>query len=360
MEFFNEIGKYCSLTVLFERENASDRKRQWFSKSNHNFEAIFLKGIKTGKDTAFCPSIVKWIKKREFDLCIVGLYSSLTGILAINTLKMLRVPFIISSDGGFIKEDSFFVGRIKRYLIGSANWWLSTGVETNRYLEHYGAKSDNIYIYPFTSIRQEHINYLPVSNKEKLEMRKELGINASKMVLAVGQFIYRKGFETLISSWVEMPNDTELVLIGGPKNDEYLKILNNLSINNVRVLDFINFNELTKYYRASDVFVLPTREDIWGLVINEAMAIGLPIVSTNKCIAGLELVRDNENGFIVQVDNYTELIERIKYVLENDVLTKNMSISSLEKIKDYTVENMARRHIDIFSEILNKEEVRYI
>ena len=53
---------------------------------------------------------------------------------------------------------------------------------------------------------------------------------------------------------------------------------------------------------ASDLFVLPTREDIWGLVINEAMSFGLPIITTRKCIAGTELITDGENGYLLEAD----------------------------------------------------------
>ena len=52
---------------------------------------------------------------------------------------------------------------------------------------------------------------------------------------------------------------------------------------------------------------MPTREDIWGLVINEAMAYGLPIITTDNCLAGLELIKNEENGYIIPVNN-TELL----------------------------------------------------
>lgn len=54
---------------------------------------------------------------------------------------------------------------------------------------------------------------------------------------------------------------------------------------------------------AADIFVHPTREDIWGLVVNEAMAKGLPVITTDRCVAGLELIKNESVGRIVPVEN---------------------------------------------------------
>ena len=93
---------------------------------------------------------------------------------------------------------------------------------------------------------------------------------------------------------------------------------------------------------------MPTREDIWGLVINEAMACGLPVITTDKCIAGLELVENDKNGFIVPVDSPEITADRIKKCFENDNLSK-FGEQSLKKIQSYTFENMAKRHLEILS-----------
>ena len=98
--------------------------------------------------------------------------------------------------------------------------------------------------------------------------------------------------------------------------------------------------ELSEYYKAADIFVLPTREDIWGLVINEAMAYGLPVVTTNKCVSGVELVKDYKNGFIINVDDVKQLAYAINLILSDDILREKMSKESLKTIDKYTIENM--------------------
>ena len=96
--------------------------------------------------------------------------------------------------------------------------------------------------------------------------------------------------------------------------------------------------------------VLPTREDIWGLVVNEAMAAGTPVITTNKCIAGVELIEDGKTGYIVLVEDEVALAYRIKEILENTDQTLMMRNNCLKKIRKYTFESMVQRHIDVLKD----------
>ena len=171
-----------------------------------------------------------------------------------------------------------------------------------------------------------------------------------KIVLSIGQFIPRKGFDILLRAWKSCPKTAGLYIVGSEPTSEYLDIQNRLKLSNAHFVGFKTKAELNKYYQAADVFVLPTREDIWGLVINEAMAQGLPVITTDRCIAGLELIENGFNGFIVPVEDTNKLSEKITKVLNNDILRITMGNNSLKKIKDYTIEAMAKKHIDVLSE----------
>ena len=65
---------------------------------------------------------------------------------------------------------------------------------------------------------------------------------------------------------------------------------------------------------------MPTRSDTWGLVINEAMTFGLPVITTDMCVAGNALINDYENGFVVPTENFKILAEKIDYILQNNAL----------------------------------------
>lgn len=345
IDFFNELGKCCDLTIVFEGRTATDRDKGWKTSTFQNFKAIFLKGVRTKSDQFFCPGIIKVIK-RGFDHIIVGGYSTPTGMLAIEYMRFRAIPFWIEADGGMISQDSGIKYRIKKHFISAANGWISSGKVTTEYFVHYGADRNKIYTYPFTSLKAEDIAVDVPNIKEKEYLRNKLNLR-NKVVLAVGQFIHRKGFDVLLEAWKDCPKDAELYIVGAEPTKEYRRIKEELELNNVYFVGFKTKDQLKQYYKAADLFVLPTREDIWGLVVNEAMANGLPVITTDRCVAGLELVENDVNGYIVPVENSKILAEKIGYVLENDDVRKKMTRNNLEKIKDWTIENMAAIHYEI-------------
>lgn len=353
IDFFNELGKQCDLTVLYELEKAIDRDRKWIGEKAFKYREVFLNGKRIGNDSAICFSIIKFLMKNDYDLIVVGGYSTPTGMLAIEYLKLFKKKFILNSDGGITKNDSYFKYRLKRYFIGSANAWLSTGENTNKYLLKYGAKINNIFQYPFTSVKFDKVSKAPISEVEKKSIRVKLGIKYEKVIISVGQFINRKGFDVLIRAAKNLPDGYGVYIIGGVPTAEYISLKKESNINNIHFEGFKSKFELENYYKSADVFVLPTREDIWGLVINEAMSYGVPFITTNKCVAGLEFVKKGECGKIFNVDNVRELVILIKEMLEDKENLKNMSVNSIDIISKYTIEEMASEHINIFKKLLN-------
>jgi glycosyltransferase involved in cell wall biosynthesis len=358
VDFFNMLGERIKIKVLFERDTASDRDKNWTAGNYKNFEAIILNGIRTGADKALCLNILRWLKKDNEQIIIISNYSTPTGILAIEWLRFKRIPFAIQADGGFFKGGIGIKEKWKRHLISSAKFWLSSGRHATKYFEAYGAKKDWIFESPFSSIMTTDILKNKPTVGRKQQLRQMLGIRGDKVAVSVGQFIHRKGFDVLIRAWSHMnPGYTLLIIGGGELEPDLAEMIRKNSLENVLLLGFKPKEELYKYYTASDLFILPTREDIWGLVINEAMAFGLPVITTDKCIAGMELIEDNKNGFIVEVENEAELYKKVEFILSHDDIREAMSEYSLNKIRNFTVEEMVKAHMAIFHEIINASQM---
>ena len=347
VDFFNELGKSCELTVLFEKKGSEERDSSWLNYRVEHFNAVFLKGKSVGIAEAICPSVIKWLRK-DYDHVIVTNFSDPTGMMAILWLKLHRKHYELESDGGFPGNGKGLKERIKKFFISGAQRYFSTAEVHDQYYLTYGAEKKKIVRYPFTSLSDKDVLPAPISDEVKQCIRKELGISEKYVALAVGQFIYRKGFDVLIRASAGVPN-VGVYIVGGDAPQEYLKLLKEVGATNVHFVSFKQKPELERYYLASDIFVHPTREDIWGLVINEAMAKGLPVVTTERCIAGQEMLSGLSCGRIVPVGDSCALSAGMDELLSCNKETKEVVLSVASK---YTIESMARCHIDEFNRLL--------
>ena len=344
VQFFDELGLKTELTVLFSdrRENQKHRSNSWFEDGSGNFKWVQLEKQRINiQGRALCADVVDWLKKPWDEIVLCG-YSSPTVMLAMLYLRRKKIPFWLEVDGGLIREDSRLQYRLKKMLVGAASGWLSTGKATTDYLVHYGARRESVREYPFSSLWEADILKEPVSRERKLEFRRELGMEEKKVILSIGQFIHRKGFDVLMKAAVHLGSDTGIYIVGGEPTQEYLQLCRELGLKNIHFEGFKKKDVLVKYYQAADLFVLPTREDIWGLVVNEAMAFGLPVITTDRCVAGLELVEDGVTGYIVHVGDADALAEKMNKTLAGNC--EAMGAAALEKVRPYTIENMARVH----------------
>lgn len=347
--FFNELGKYCELTVVFETATSTERDDAWKKFEFKNFKGIILKGIRTRVDAAFCPGIIKYLKKDAYDHIVVTQLASLTAIWAVAYMRMKGIEYYYEGDGGFVGSIRGIKASLKRFIIKNAKICFSTAKEFDKYCIAYGAKLENIYRYPFTSIFDSDVIDKSLSKDEKIVLKKKLNMKEETVLLSVGRFIQSKGFDLLLEVSRQLSANIGIYIVGGEPTAEYLEMQKKWNLRNVHFLDFMKKEQLAEYYQASDVFVLPTRSDVWGLVVNEAMANGLPVVSTDKCIAALEMIENWKNGFVVPVDDAVELKNAIEYILKSPDVCQQMAKESLETVrKYYTIECMAREHLKVF------------
>ncbi len=346
VSFFNELGKQCALTVCFERHSAADRDSKWVNRDQKNFREIYAKVTPVGADQSRGNGIVEVIKQEEFDHLIITGYASPAVMRAIAYCRRHKIPYYIESDGAFYQKDRFPKNIVKKYLLCGAKAHFTTCEEHIRYLNSLGISRERINKYYFTSLAQSDILAEPLNVAEKANIRQTLGMTEKNVVLSVGQFIHRKGYDVLLNACQSLPSTVGVYIVGGTPTDEYLSLKETYKLDHVHFVDFMTKEQLKQWYFAADCFVLPTREDVWGLVINEAMAYGLPIITTDHCIAGLELVTNGENGYIIPVENAEILSEKINLIINSDQVLENMGRSSIEKIQWYTFENMAKVHMD--------------
>ena len=339
VQLFSEIGKYCELHVCFEQMRSSERNENWYDESSNNFHLVKLKKWNTSINTVKFE-VLKHVQSIRPDIVIAYEYHTKTSLVIMSFCQLKGIPYIINCDGAFVTKS--IKDFVKRLYISKASGFISSGKKADEYLLHYGANRKCIYHNHFTSLHKDDILKSIPSLEDKRLARKEKGISEKNMILSVGQFVHRKGFDVLLKSVELFSKDVGVYIIGGRVTAEYETIIHKLNLKNVHFIDFMPFEELKHYYIAADIFVLPTREDIWGLVVNEAMACALPIVTTNRCVAGIELIKYGVNGYIVPVENHELLGTAINNILSDEVARENMASENLRIIRDYTYEVSAQ------------------
>jgi len=165
-------------------------------------------------------------------------------------------------------------------------------------------------------------------------VRDELGIKDKLVVLFIGRLIERKGVDILLKAWEKVSREIDnvhLVIIGkGPL--ETLVKLYSKKLRNITHISFIEKRiDLPKYYSLADIFVFPTRLEGFGMTAGEAMACGLPVVTTNA--KGIKHVVDSSCGFKVRVGDYNSLAEKILILLKDDRLRSTMSKNAIKKVR---------------------------
>lgn len=228
---------------------------------------------------------------------------------------------------------------LKYFLFKFIDYFFYVGQQNKSYYKYYGVNDKKLFFCPHavdnSRFEQEYKNNL--SNKNSI--KKEIGLPAdSVVIISVGKLIPLKRHIDLIQAYSKLENEnTALIIVGdGPLKNTLLDVIEQKRIKNVHFLGFVNQSNLYKYYLISDIFVLPSESETWGLSVNEAMNFRLPIVVSDLVGCGDDLVKDGYNGFRFKVGNIEELYIKIKSIIEVESMIKIFGNHSGDLIKNYS------------------------
>ena len=355
VEYLNELGKYADVLAIFERRQASDRDSSWKNVDARSFDYSYLRGINIGAEASLSLEIKKLIKSNRDRVIIFANPTTPTGIIGISFCKRKKIKYCLQSEGGLAKNGKGIKEWFKRKVLAGAEIYLSGMKPENDYFIAYGAPKERVFQYNFASFHSSDLPKKRLCKDEKNDLKRKIGIPYERVVLYVGRMLHVKGVDVLLNAFVNFPDDVGLYLVGGEETDEYREIIERKGIRNYRFIHHLPANLLADFYKAADIFVLPTRSDTWGLVINEAMAYSLPIITTNKCVAGLELINDSENGFLVDSEDCAAIRDRIWRLLNNPSFCSEIGEKNFKRIENYTYENMAKQIFGHLMHLLGNE-----
>jgi glycosyltransferase involved in cell wall biosynthesis len=179
---------------------------------------------------------------------------------------------------------------------------------------------------------------------KRIISREELGIHQEYVILYLSRIINWKGLDILIKAFhlLEQKHNDVFLLIGGDGPYKFFceDLSNKLKIKKIKFMGSIPNEKVNDYFDISDIFVLPScirvQSEAWGLVINEAMSLGKPIVTTDAVGAAEDLVHDGVNGYVVSNNNVDAMHLALKKMIDGgDHLIKEMGKNSLKIFNEF-------------------------
>ena len=169
--------------------------------------------------------------------------------------------------------------------------------------------------------------------------------NIKKQWITVGRMISAKGIKELLLAWAKQNESfhrvNELLIVGdGPQLQEFSDLIETMLLNNVIMTGFKTPKELETIYSSMDVFIFPTLIDTWGLVVNEAMAAGLPVVCSRYAGCYSDLVND-KNGIIIDPLDISDFANKITAFEKKSIEWSQMGAVSEKMVAEYTIDKSA-------------------
>lgn len=215
-------------------------------------------------------------------------------------------------------------------------WYV--GVQNKVYYQHAGLLEKQLVFVPHSVDNNRFARTPERINQAKL-LRTKLNIPLDAVVLLyAGKLIPAKGVLLLLDAFVKSNcNTTHLLFVGSGSLENQIKAAVKAR-ENIHFLPYQPQTQMPLIYSIADVLILPSQSDTWGLVINEAMANGLAIVSTNMCGATYDLVENEKNGFIFNTNDSDRLTAIIQQLSADRKRVLEMGDYSRERIRSFSYE----------------------
>jgi glycosyltransferase involved in cell wall biosynthesis len=360
LSFFNALSDYFELTVIYYA--TTQNGNQWELDPAAKYQTIVLKNNfiahaaqKVIPDFHFSWQIFSTLSKDKSEYVIVG-----GGYFIPNSLAALIISKLKGKKIGYFSEALFpsknkLAFTAKWLVLRVLNWCCDaifcTGKKAAKSFEDFGVSMPKFVIPYNIDIAAFDIKRMETLKRGKLLDRYKS--NNEFVILTSGFLIPRKGMDILIKAVKPLKENFKLIILGGGEQEAELKQLSE-GDDRIEFAGFQQSTEIPYFFSIADLFVLASRYDGWGVVINEAIAAGLPVVSSDKVGAAVELIVNDVNGNVCESDNVEQYRSVISGLINNPEKLARLKTNVLELVPKISSDYNAREVIRIFSNLSNR------
>ena len=350
---FNALARNerVNLHVVFLSETDAGL-RQWRvykDEIRFSYEVLPSWRFRTGQNNV----LLNWglrscLKKFMPEAIICGGYNYFASWEALSWTRRHATEFILWSES--TRHDSrggrAWVESLKARFMAGCDRFVVPGRASCEYLESLGSAREHIVIAPNAVDNDWFRTQADSVRTRAAEFREKLGLPL-RFILFVGRLVLEKGIFDLLDAYAKLDaglrSDVGLVFAGdGISREELAGRAKRISPGTICFPGFAQREDLAALYALADLLVLPTHSDPWGLVVNEAMACGVPIIVSGVAGCSTDLVEEGWNGYIVPPRDSEKLSVAFDSLLRNSELRQEMSAHNLERIRSYSPEACAQ------------------
>lgn len=349
VDFFHylqtNVTKYEFHIVYSSVRNTS---RQWHADEDRILNSTYLKSknikIKKRYDEhdIYIPYGVGSVLDELKPDVVVAMEYNPTIIMAMHWCRKNKVKYISWTDGTLFSERN--IGKIqklcRKYIVKRADAFIGSSHASKETQIAYGANPDKCFI---SFLTVDILKY--IRNKDNY---------SNKQLVCVGGLIVRKGVDLLLDAISHCDKDITLLVVGeGGEKERLIQQAKDLGISDrVKFTGFLEGEDLYRCYADSSAFVLPTREDCFGLVTLEAMCAHLPVISSKYADGARDLLVDGVTGRIVDPYDAVGFANVINEMLNNPKLLSDMGNAGFKKIDEFSFENVSKGYIEAIDSVL--------
>ncbi len=290
-------------------------------------------------------SVVSALERARPEVIVCGGYNYLASWQAQRWARRNGVRFLLwcESTGSDRRGEFTLVESLKESFVRGCDGFVVPGKSSGEYLRRFGIGAEKIFVAP-NAVDNDRFAAGARAIRERADRaRQELGLPLRYFLFA-GRMVKAKGVFDLLEAYARLAahlrSEVGLVFAGdGPERAELEAMARDIYPGAVRFAGFVQRDELATYYALAECFVLPTHSDPWGLVVNEAMACGLPVICSSVAGCAADLIRGN--GRLVEAGHWEQLAETMSQIAGDEDLRRAMGRGSAELVENYSPQRCA-------------------
>ena len=340
---FNALAKIAGveLHVVFLSETDSTLRQWLVYKSEIQFSYEVLPSWR--RRIRRYHVLLNWglwsaLRSRRPSVIICGGYNYLASWQAGLWARIHGVPFVLWCESNLNdrRKGHVPIEFLKRLFLKGCDGFVVPGTASFAYLRAFGVPEGTISIAPNAVDNDLFARAADVARRNGAALRRSLSL-PPRYFLYVGRLVREKGVFDLLEAYARLEDklrsEVGLVLVGdGPAMPELLERGARIAPGEVRCAGFVQRDALSSYYALAEALVFPTLSDPWGLVVNEAMACGLPVIGSRAAGCVPDLVCDQWNGYVISPGDIQGLAWAMASLARQAELVKTMGARSADRV----------------------------